>query len=84
MQHSGLKFAELVVRQARLKATFVLLATPPCDVRATEYVGGCSAARRKSSTTLAVIFTRSGGHLSKLGMIRTEVKDGGESADIHG
>jgi hypothetical protein len=31
-----------------------------------------------------VIFTRSGGHLSKLGMIRAEVKDGSESADIHG
>jgi hypothetical protein len=26
----------------------------------------------------------SGGHLSKLGMIRAEVKDGSESADIHG
>jgi hypothetical protein len=32
----------------------------------------------------AVIFPRSGGHLSKLGMIRAEVKDGSESADIHG
>ena len=31
-----------------------------------------------------VIFTHSGGHLSKLGMIRAEVKDGSESADIHG
>jgi hypothetical protein len=31
-----------------------------------------------------LIFTRSGGHLSKLGMIRAEVKDGSESADIHG
>jgi hypothetical protein len=31
-----------------------------------------------------VIFPRSGGHLSKLGMIRAEVKDGSESADIHG
>jgi hypothetical protein len=31
-----------------------------------------------------MIFTRSGGHLSKLGMIRAEVKDGSESADIHG
>jgi uncharacterized membrane protein YdcZ (DUF606 family) len=33
---------------------------------------------------LVMIFTRSGGHLSKLGMIRAEVKDGSESADIHG
>jgi hypothetical protein len=32
----------------------------------------------------SLIFTRSGGHLSKLGMIRAEVKDGSESADIHG
>jgi hypothetical protein len=31
-----------------------------------------------------LIFPRSGGHLSKLGMIRAEVKDGSESADIHG
>jgi len=31
-----------------------------------------------------VIFPRSGGHLNKLGMIRAEVKDGSESADIHG
>jgi putative transposase len=33
---------------------------------------------------LRLIFPRSGGHLSKLGMIRAEVKDGSESADIHG
>ena len=31
-----------------------------------------------------LIFPRSGGHLSKLGMIRAEVKDGSKSADIHG
>jgi hypothetical protein len=33
---------------------------------------------------LTMIFTHSGGHLSKLGMIRAEVRDGSESADIHG
>jgi hypothetical protein len=31
-----------------------------------------------------VIFTRSGGHLSKLGMIRAEVMNGEHSAGIHG
>ena len=35
-------------------------------------------------TVPVVIFTHSGGHLSKLGMIRAEVRDGSESADIHG
>ncbi len=31
-----------------------------------------------------MIFTRSGGHLSKLGMIRAEVRDGEYSTGIHG
>jgi hypothetical protein len=31
-----------------------------------------------------LIFTRSGGHLSKLGMIRAEVMDGEYSTGIHG
>jgi len=34
--------------------------------------------------SFGLIFPRSGGHLSKLGMIRAEVKDGSESTDIHG
>jgi hypothetical protein len=33
---------------------------------------------------VVLIFPHSGGHLSKLGMIRAEVKDGSESAAIHG
>jgi hypothetical protein len=50
---------------------------------------GTAGALHQNSNTLGagckvVIFTRSGGHLSKLGMIRAEVKDGSESADIHG
>jgi hypothetical protein len=31
-----------------------------------------------------LIFPRSGGHLSKLGMIRAEVMDGQHSTGIHG
>jgi hypothetical protein len=34
--------------------------------------------------TLKLIFPRSGGHLSKLGMIRAEVMDGEYSTGIHG
>jgi hypothetical protein len=33
---------------------------------------------------IEVIFPRSGGHLSKLGMIRAEVMDGQHSTGIHG
>ena len=40
--------------------------------------------RRKPSTGSVLIFTRSGGHLSKLGMIRAEVMDGEYSTGIHG
>jgi len=31
-----------------------------------------------------VIFPRSGGHLSKLGMVRAEVTDGKQSTGVHG
>ena len=40
--------------------------------------------RQRYRCRQCLIFTRSGGHLSKLGMIRAEVKDGSESAGIHG
>src|SRR3954451_8348211 len=49
----------------------------------------CFSSRKNSSSSLSgfprkLRENRSGGHLSKLGMIRAEVKDGSESADIHG
>src|SRR4051812_46116583 len=49
----------------------------------------CCSSRKNSSSSLSgfprkLRENRSGGHLSKLGMIRAEVKDGSESADIHG
>jgi hypothetical protein len=35
-------------------------------------------------TMAALIFTRSGGHLSKLGIVRAEVTDGKQSTGVHG
>jgi hypothetical protein len=39
---------------------------------------------REVKFRIFVIFPRSGGHLSKLGMIRAEVMDGQHSTGIHG
>jgi len=40
--------------------------------------------RSSETVTLCLIFPRSGGHLSKLDMIRAEVMDGEHSTGIHG
>jgi len=40
--------------------------------------------RRADRIKVLMIFPRSGGHLSKLGMIRAEVMDGEYSTGIHG
>ena len=40
--------------------------------------------RAEKRAMIDLIFTRSGGHLSKLGMIRAEVMDGEYSTGIHG
>jgi hypothetical protein len=44
----------------------------------------CASLMRLRGRDGAVIFPRSGGHLSKLGMIRAEVMDGEYSTGIHG
>jgi len=64
----------LLVARATLREQFAVL-----HKMLLKLVRGDPVCRR----LMTVIFTHSGGHLSKLGMIRAEVKDGSESADIH-
>jgi hypothetical protein len=45
---------------------------------------GLAAQRDQRRDPRRLIFPRSGGHLSKLGMIRAEVMDGEYSTGIHG